>query len=39
MLIKRLNKTVELGVGGAYGIVKDNPTYDYQVYGRLTFYF
>jgi hypothetical protein len=39
MLIKRLNKTVELGLGAAYGIVKDNPSYDYQVYGRMTFYF
>jgi len=39
MVIKRLNKTVELGLGAAYGIVKDNPSYDYQVYGRLTFYF
>jgi hypothetical protein len=39
MLIKRLSKTVELGAGGAYGIVTDNPTYKYQVYGRLSFYF
>jgi hypothetical protein len=39
MLIKRLSKAVELGVGGAYGIVTDNPTYKYQVYGRLSFYF
>jgi hypothetical protein len=39
MLIKRLSKTVELGVGSAYGIVKDNPTYKYQVYGRLSYYF
>jgi hypothetical protein len=39
MLIKRLSKTVELGIGGAYGIVTDNPTYKYQVYGRLSYYF
>ena len=39
MLIKRLSKTVELGVGSAYGVVRDNPTYKYQVYGRLSYYF
>jgi len=25
--------------GSAYGIVRDNPTYKYQVYGRMSFYF
>jgi hypothetical protein len=39
MLIKRLSKTVELGFGGAYGLVKDDPQYQYIINGRLTFYF
>ena len=39
MLTKRLTKTVELALGGAYGLVKDDPQFNYQVYGRMTFYF
>jgi hypothetical protein len=39
MLIKRLSKTVEFGFGGAYGLVKDDPQYQYIINGRLTFYF
>ncbi len=39
MLIRRLTKTVELGLGGAYALVKDDPQYDHTIYGRLTFYF
>lgn len=39
MLIKRLSKTVEFGFGGSYGLVKDDPQYQYIINGRLTFYF
>jgi hypothetical protein len=39
MLTKRLTKTVELGFGGAYGLVKDYPQFDYTIYGQMTFYF
>jgi hypothetical protein len=39
MLIKRFSKTVEFGFGGAYGLVKDDPQYQYIINGRLTFYF
>lgn len=39
MLIKRLTKSVELGIGGAYALVDDDPLYRSIVYGRLTFYF
>ena len=39
MLIKRVRKDVEFGVGAAYGLVRDDPQYLSQVYGRLTFYF
>lgn len=39
MLIKRLTKAVELGLGGAYAVVDDDPLYRSIVYGRLTFYF
>lgn len=39
LLIKRLSKTVEFGFGGAYGLVKDDPQYQYIINGRLTFYF
>lgn len=39
MLIKRLNKTTELGLGAAYTLCKDDPLYRYIAYGRLTFYF
>jgi len=39
LLIKRLSKTVEFGFGGAYGLVKDDPQYQYVINGRLTFYF
>ena len=33
------SKTVEFGFGGAYGLVKDDPQYQYIINGRLTFYF
>jgi hypothetical protein len=39
MLIKRLTKAVELGLGVTYALVKDDPLYHYQLYGRLTLYF
>ena len=39
LLIRRLSKSVEFAFGGAYGLVKDNPSYDYVINGRLTFYF
>jgi hypothetical protein len=39
MLTKRLTKTIEFGLGGAYGLVKDDPQYDYTIYGRVTVYF
>jgi len=39
LLIKRLSKTVEFGFGGSYGLVKDDPQYQYIINGRLTFYF
>lgn len=39
MLFKRLTKAVEIGFGGAYGLVKDDPQYRYLVEGRLRFYF
>ena len=39
MLIKRLTKATELGLGAAYTLVKDDPLYRYILYGRLTFYF
>jgi hypothetical protein len=38
-LIRRLTKTVELSFGGAYGLIKDDPRYQYLVRSRLTFYF
>lgn len=39
MLIRRFSKSVEFGFGGAYGLVKDDPQYDYVINARLTFYF
>jgi hypothetical protein len=30
---------VEIGFGGAYGLVKDDPQYRYLIEGRLRFYF
>lgn len=39
LFIKRLTKTVELSFGGAYGIVKDDPQYQYVIDGRLRLYF
>jgi hypothetical protein len=39
MLIKRLTKATELGLGAAYTLVKDDPLYRYILCGRLTFYF
>ena len=30
---------VELGIGSVCGIVTDNPTYQYQAYGRLSLFF
>jgi hypothetical protein len=39
MLIKRVTKTVELGLGGAYGLVKDDAGYKYNIYARITVYF
>jgi hypothetical protein len=39
MLIKRISRTVEIGFGGAYGIVKDDPVFQYVINGRVTVYF
>ncbi len=39
LFIKRVSKRVEFAFGGAYGLVKDDPQYDYVINGRLTFYF
>jgi hypothetical protein len=39
MLIRRPTKDIEFGLGGAYALVKDEPQYDYTIYGRITFYF
>ena len=39
MFAKRLTKSVELGFGAAYALVKDDPLYQYLLYGRMTLYF
>jgi len=39
MLIKRMRKDLELMLGGAYGMVRDDPQYLTQIYGRVTLYF
>jgi hypothetical protein len=39
MLSNRLNKTWELGIGGAYAIVKDDPQYQYIIDARLIIHF
>jgi hypothetical protein len=39
MLIRHVNKSVELGLGVALPLVKDDPQYKYIVYGRATLYF
>ena len=39
MLIKRMRKDLEFMLGGAYGMVRDDPQYLTQIYSRLTFYF
>jgi hypothetical protein len=39
LLTKRVNKSFGFGVGGAYGLVKDDPRYQYVINGRVTFYF
>jgi len=39
MLIKRMSKDLEFMLGGAYGMVRDDPQYLTQIYGRVTLYF
>ncbi len=39
MLLKRVSKDLEFGLGAAYGAVKDDPQYQSMFYGRLTLYF
>lgn len=39
MLVKRLSKDVEFGLGAAYAAVKDDPQYQSMFYGRFTLYF
>ena len=39
LLTKRVSKSFGFGVGGAYGLVKDDPRYQYVINGRVTFYF
>jgi hypothetical protein len=36
MLLKKVGKTVEFGLGGAFPLVKDDPRYKYILYGRAT---
>jgi hypothetical protein len=39
LLTRRVNKSFGFGFGGAYGLVKDDPRYQYVINGRVTFYF
>jgi hypothetical protein len=39
LLVKRMSKSWEFGIGGAYALRKDDPQYKWIVDGRLTFYF
>jgi hypothetical protein len=39
MLTNRVTKSLELGLGSAYALVKDDPQYKYVLYGRVTLYF
>jgi len=39
LLTRRLSKTVEFAFGGAYALVKDDPQFQYVLYGRATFRF
>jgi hypothetical protein len=39
LLTKRVSRSFGFGFGGAYGLVKDDPRYQYVVNGRVTFYF
>jgi hypothetical protein len=39
LLVKRMSKSWEFGIGGAYALKKDDPQYKWIVDGRLTFYF
>ena len=39
LLLKRVSKSLDFTVGGAYGLVKDAPQYQYIVNGSLAFYF
>lgn len=39
LLVKRMSKSWEFGVGGAYALKKDDPQYKWIVDGRVTFYF
>jgi hypothetical protein len=39
LLTKRVNRSFGFGFGGAYGLVKDDPRYQYVINGRVTFYF
>jgi hypothetical protein len=39
LLTKRVNKSFGFAFGGAYGLVKDDPRYQYVINGRVTFYF
>jgi hypothetical protein len=39
LLTRRVNKSFGFGFGGAYGLIKDDPRYQYVINGRVTFYF
>ena len=39
LLVKKMSKSWELGVGGAYALKKDDPQFRWIVDGRVTFYF
>jgi hypothetical protein len=39
LVLKRLTNGMDLGIGGAYPLQKDNRSYNYNIYGRMTFYF
>ena len=39
MLLKRLANGMDLGIGSAFPLDKENRLYKYNIYGRMTFYF
>ena len=39
MLVRRVADSTEVGIGAAYPVVRDNPSYKHNLYGRLTFCF